>query len=319
MDLLSARELKEEDIAKLVAEGVEENLHLEYKALGALEKNDYKKKEISKDVSSFANSDGGLIIYGVKEFDQLEKRHLPEGIEGGYNPNDISKEWLEDVINSRIKPKIQGIIIIPVRLINNTNIYVVNIPKSSSAHQASDYRYYKRYNFESIPMEDFEVRDVMNRSKYPLLEPIFHTQKHTDGAGKKSYELKINLINRGSMVVTHFELEISLPASMVKDVRGVFKNKIENRVARVAPAGGAQFIEVVYRKLYLINPIERIVIFPDQEFQLLPDPVGKSSIECVLDPNIDGVYLFDNLYWKLYADNMPFKEGQVRLSSLIMA
>lgn len=316
MDLLSARELREEDIIKLITEGVEENLHLDYKSLGALEKTDKKKKDISKDVSSFANSDGGSIIYGVKEFDQPEKRHLPEKIEEGYAPNDISKEWLEEVINSSIKPKIQSLIIIPVRLRNNKNIYVVNIPKSSIAHQARDYKYYKRYNFESVPMEDFEIRDVMNRSKYPLLEPIFDSQQHTDGAGRKTYELKIGLINKGSIVVNHFEIEVSLPASMIKDGRGTFKKKIEERLARVAPAGKAQFIDVTYLTLYYINPINGIVIFPNQEFQLLPDPLGKSSIECVIDPKIVGVCLFDNLYWKLYADNMPFKQGEVKLNSL---
>jgi len=31
-------------------------------------------------------------------------------------------------------------------------------------HQAYDHRYYKRYNFQSIPMEDYEVRDLMRRS-----------------------------------------------------------------------------------------------------------------------------------------------------------
>ncbi len=316
MDLMSARELHEEDIANLIIQGVEENLHLDYKSLGALENADNKKREISKDVSAFANSDGGSIIYGVKEFDQPEKKHLPEKIEEGYNPGEISKEWLEGVINSRIKPRIQGIMIIPVRLTNGRNVYVVNVPKSFTSHQASDYRYYKRYNFESIPMEDFEIRDVMNRSKYPFLEPEFETQQHEDRAGNKSYELRVKLINKGTILVNNFELEISLPDSMVKDARGFFRMKNEERVVRIAPAGHAQFSNVTYRRLYFINPIGRTVIFPDQEFYLLPGPEGKSSVECVMDPQLLEVRLYDNLYWKLYADNMPFKEGQVRLNSI---
>jgi hypothetical protein len=35
---------------------------------------------------------------------------------------------------------------------------------SRAPHQANDYRYYKRFNFESTPMEDYEVRDLMRRS-----------------------------------------------------------------------------------------------------------------------------------------------------------
>jgi len=36
------------------------------------------KNEISKDVSAFANSDGGTIIYGIEE-----EGHLPKRIDGG--------------------------------------------------------------------------------------------------------------------------------------------------------------------------------------------------------------------------------------------
>src|SRR5262249_49751212 len=35
---------------------------------------------------------------------------------------------------------------------------------SRAPHQANHHRYYKRSNFESKPMEDYEVRDLMRRS-----------------------------------------------------------------------------------------------------------------------------------------------------------
>ena len=57
---------------------VEEGLTLEYKAAAALEKSDRKKLEVSKDVSAMANSAGGRLMYGVKEYDEDRKRHLPE-------------------------------------------------------------------------------------------------------------------------------------------------------------------------------------------------------------------------------------------------
>ena len=40
---------------------------------GALSKDDKKKAEIAKDVSAFANSDGGIILYGIEE--QEHKAH----------------------------------------------------------------------------------------------------------------------------------------------------------------------------------------------------------------------------------------------------
>lgn len=153
-------------INELIVSGVEENLNLDYKAADALGKTDGKKAEISKDVSAFANSAGGIIIYGIQEFNEQAKRHLPEKV----NPIDrtlFTKEWLEQVINSNISPKISGLKIYPVtvgKVENNEVVYVVDIPQSNTAHQAKDKRYYRRYNFESVQMDDYEIKDIINRA-----------------------------------------------------------------------------------------------------------------------------------------------------------
>ena len=149
--------LNEKEIWKLINNKVEESLHLEYKACDALEKREGCKKELSKDVSSFANSDGGNIIYGV-----IERDNKPIKIDVGFDPNDISKEWIEQVINSRISPKIEDIVITPINLSNSDKyIYLVEIPQSNrSPHQASDKKFYKRYNFQSVPMEEYEIRKL---------------------------------------------------------------------------------------------------------------------------------------------------------------
>lgn len=134
---------------------IEESLTLDYKSSEALAKIDSKKKEITKDVSAMANSAGGVILYGVKEYDEPTKRHLPEKIDG-INRNEFTKEWIEQVINN-IRPRIDGVLIHPVNLDTDPDkvVYVIEIQQSTTAHQATDFRYYKRFNFESIPMEDY--------------------------------------------------------------------------------------------------------------------------------------------------------------------
>ena len=68
-----------EDVKALIAAGVEENTTIEYKS--GINIADAKwKGEMAKDVSAMANANGGVIIYGVKEFDEEDKRHIPSQI-----------------------------------------------------------------------------------------------------------------------------------------------------------------------------------------------------------------------------------------------
>jgi hypothetical protein len=163
------------DLEQLIVDQVTESLVLDYKSSSSLGKTDGLKKEISKDVSAFANSAGGTIVYGIQE-GAGATRHLPERLDDGCDPQDISREWLESVINSTIHPRIHGIRINPVLLDTAHVAYVVSVPQSDQGHMAGDNRYYKRYNFQSIPMEDYEVRDVMNRSSTPNLELIIRIE-----------------------------------------------------------------------------------------------------------------------------------------------
>lgn len=312
MSIKLPNEWEEQDVQEMIDRGIEENLHLDYKGMRSLERTESKKKEISKDVSAFANSDGGVIIYGVKEHDGQGKRHLPEKIEDGFDPAVLPREWLEQVIDSLIRPRINGLFIKPI-LIRRTNkfIYVVNIPKSNTAHQAGDRRYYKRLNFESVPMEDYEIRDVMNRGNQPELEPIFDSRTIRDSSGV-TFELQIKLLNKSAVVVNNFQIDLALPAPLISDAQGNCRKTVEEKIAQVSPAHTivVPFIWYSYIKL------EGQVIYPQQEFILLPS-APRRFIICKIDPNITGVILFDYFYWRLYADTMPVKEGREKLNKII--
>ena len=159
-------EWTELDLQNLIRDQVSESLTLDYKASSALQRTDGKKAELSKDVSAFANSAGGLLVYGI-----CENGHVPTHIDDGFDPSDISKEWIEHIVNSRISRRVDGLKIhsVPLTLHRPGRVaYVVSIPASLRApHMASDHRFYKRFNFESVPMEEYEVRDVSRR----LVEP----------------------------------------------------------------------------------------------------------------------------------------------------
>jgi hypothetical protein len=100
-----------------------------------------------------------------------ENGHLPVRLEG-VDPAVTTREWLENVINGKIRPRIDGIRINPVTLTapRAGTIFVVSVPASLSApHMASDHKYYKRFNFQSVPMEHYELEDVRRRHTGPLL------------------------------------------------------------------------------------------------------------------------------------------------------
>jgi hypothetical protein len=296
---------KEEDVLSLIRTGTEENMNLDYKACDSLQQTDPKKKEISKDVSAFANSDGGTIIYGV-----IEEGHVPINTDDGYDPNEITKEWLEQVINSRIKRRIDGILIksIPLESKDPSKvIYAVHIPQSTTAHQAYDKRYYKRFNFESVPMEDYEIRDAMNRSKYPRIEPFFGFKRHNQNEDGIYYKLIITLKNKGAICADHTKFIIEMPLDIID--YGDYNSRVNSRVSKAKSIPG-YFNEKVeikkdddFAKLSFTYSKPNRILFPDDE--------QKISFNFLYKVNND---IYDKIHnykinWKLYADNAPFKSG----------
>ena len=169
MDFFDKIEYSIDDINALIENEAEESVHLDFKAAGSLSKEDKKKAEIAKDVSAFANSDGGVIVYGMEE--QNHKAHSLSYIDG----NIYTKEWLEQVIQDNIQRRLEGLEIFPIRKDGDIakSIYVVKIPRSSNTpHMSIDKCYYKRNNFRSVKMEEYEVRDLFYRESTPNLKIV---------------------------------------------------------------------------------------------------------------------------------------------------
>lgn len=174
------------DIHKLIQDQVQEGTYLEYKDSRALDPG--KKEEISKDVSAFANSDGGILIYGV-----AEDNNLPTGTDKGIDHQAFDRERLEQIILHNITPRIDGILIVAIPLSSQRSIYVVKIPRSARGpHQAGDRKYYKRFNFIATAMADYEINDVRNRRS--VVTPLVTIELET-GKGTAAY---IKLSNIGS-------------------------------------------------------------------------------------------------------------------------
>lgn len=209
-------------LESLIYKKIEESSNLDYKAPDALSRADAKKAEITKDVSAFANSAGGKIIYGIREYSDDARKHLPEKIDP-VNQAEYSKEWLDQII-SQIQPPIDGVKIIPIHVGPNASdfCFLVEIPQSGTAHQAKDLRYYKRRNFKSDPMEDYEIRDIMNRRKIPDVQAKVRITENN-----KNKYLSVRFENKSNILVRHFSAVLKIPflfpAGLVNFPEGVLE------------------------------------------------------------------------------------------------
>ena len=322
-----------EDIRRMIADGVEENISLDYKAAEALQNTDGKKKEIAKDVSAMANAAGGIIIYGIKEFDEKEKSHLPERITP-ITRTSFTKEQLEQIINSNISPKIQGIIIHSISLENPDEvIYVVEIPQSSTAHQNTrDKLYYKRHNFLSEAMLDYEIRDVMNRLQHPVIEMDFVIEKQTFEVKKQNphplqtsfvlqghkepeqkeykteYYLKIFPVNKGRSYAKYINYNIQIPEEILNPEETKYLKKLEN--------GCVEFYgENTHRDVLDVKVSawgNDVKYGPSRFDPVLPGVNGRSEkIKLAEEAFYD-----KEISWTVYADNALPKKGKVKINDL---
>lgn len=292
----------EAELQRYIDDEIEESTNLDYKAAGALARD--KKDEITKDVSAMANADGGILIYGLKE--HPSKRHVVDR----FDPIDrtkFSKEWLDQMIHF-IRPIINQVIIHPVSLSSGPNdvAYVVEIPKGHTAHQATSLRYFRRHNFESVPMEDYVIREVMNRATVPDASVEFKHLRKSMNSNVHTYLLQVSVKNLGTQVINHFQLEFSFPR-----IIGCMHNLIHKKDNIDLRSTKTHDHLIIYRS--------KIVLFPNEEREIGQEIVWDYEIDKEKYEKLRSLEMrgFEpSVEWILYADDMTPKQGSVPFGNL---
>ncbi|WP_316808075.1 ATP-binding protein [Pedobacter agri] len=273
-----------EDIQALIDNQVEESIYLDFKSAGSLEKNDKKRMELSKDVASFANSDGGIIVYGIKEVDHVASEF--SFIDG----NEFTKEWIEQVISSYVQRRISDVKIYPIRIDGDMkkSVYVVKIPYSYDApHLSKDNRYYKRYNFMSVPMEEYEVRQSYGRkAKSELTFDTYYTKITT---GDKGLELEFDFLVMNSGVVVESLYKLNVYISKIADREVTFNTPNPNHLTNMTHTYLSDKLKLSYSGVNAIYSKESLSIG-----RLTLSMPLKSAFAVLRDMKLDIILFYSN-------------------------
>ena len=207
------------DLQRLVDEGLEESLTLDYKASPSLSRDGRTPMALQRRVRP-RQSAGGQLIYGIEEDKAAGK---PSKVDEGVTDPKITKEWIEQILNSKVEPRMDGVRIERIDMQTGKFGYVISVQQSQiGPHQAPDGKYYKRFNFQSAPMYDYEIKDIMRRSTTPNLEielslptnNIFHVEFPPLLELSKTFFLGVKVINKSPTPAMHVIVEVYVDAAM---------------------------------------------------------------------------------------------------------
>lgn len=171
---------------QLKAEGTTESYFLEFKKLyrDGLPLNDDDKKNLAKTISAFANSDGGVLVWGVSAGGNKED---PEAITGLNPIKDLSmvESKLESLCYQLVLPTVQGIILKRIEQSENEGYIAMLIPKVDEgepimAMGPNQRCYYARVGTTSQRMEHSQVSRLFARKPSPKLELIYRVERFFD-------------------------------------------------------------------------------------------------------------------------------------------
>jgi Schlafen, AlbA_2 len=152
------------DILNLIANEVGEGRILDYKEI-LPGNSDSEKTEFLADVSSFANTAGGHILYGVRERRDGDGKPtgIPESADGLNGVNADSEILrLESIIRSSLAPRVPGFRSKSIDGFSNGSVLVLWIPKSWSGPHMVTYknhsRFYSRSSNGKYAMDVSEIR-----------------------------------------------------------------------------------------------------------------------------------------------------------------
>ncbi len=208
----------EAGIDRLVAERTQESVTLDFKGKadprhGQMKDDD--RRYYAKALSAFANSAGGLLIFGV------DARKGPDDIDCAQEAKPISNidRFKSEAITESgrlLQPRHDGIVVeaIKSKRQDGSGYLLVRVDRSERRphrSEASGHRqYFKRAGDNSFEMEHYDIEDAFNRSVVPDLGLSWRLEHAmTFGDGRQVWRMKVLLVNESSMSAKFPYLHVS--------------------------------------------------------------------------------------------------------------
>lgn len=158
-----------DDIRELIACRVPEGPSIDYKQT-TYGHSDGDKKELAKDISAFANANGGHIIIGIRE--SSDEAGIPSEI----TPLNINQEEeinrIYQIARNCIEPTLSGLRVIPIETDNSGCVLIIRIPKSwNTPHRVNlqnENRFWVRHGSMKDQASMEEIREMFMLSTNAL-------------------------------------------------------------------------------------------------------------------------------------------------------
>ncbi|MCC6649751.1 MAG: ATP-binding protein [Candidatus Eisenbacteria bacterium] len=190
-------DLSVSDIEQFVARREPETLHLEFKRAADEEfAKQPTRSKLAEMISGFANSDGGIVVWGV------DARPL-DGIDAA---RELAPLKRPEVFASRLKallpdattPAVEDVLVRVLSCEDGQGFVVTLVPASDGGPHLAKYsedRYIRRTGDRFVRMEHYEVADMFGRRRRPVLS-LRHTLRFdsTYPLTRESSEWRLDLI-----------------------------------------------------------------------------------------------------------------------------
>lgn len=156
-----------QDIEQLVANGVGEARRLDFKqSIDA--SNREAQVELLRDIVALANSEGGLLIYGVRE-GEGDEAGVAAGIEGISGSPDQLALAIGSLLRDNVDERVSGVLQRSIPLPGGKFIHLIRVPASHLApHMIANIRttsprFFARANTANEPMTARQIKDLARR------------------------------------------------------------------------------------------------------------------------------------------------------------